>query len=436
MTNRINTTLKTAAGLAALLLLGVLFNSLLGRFRSSAAPASATQTNETIQSTQAEGLIAFASVQDNVNGDIFTMKADGSEVTNLTNNPATDESPAWSPDGTRIAFVSDRSGGRDIYLMNVDGSNVKKLTDSSTFNDHFTWSPDGKKIAYLSGENSLFEVSQLMVMNADGSNKTALTSEPGKYNFLSWSPDSQYIVFQDSYSGQNKDTRVVVINVNGTAGSDGPFFEGDTGRNHYQVYWETPTQFVTIGSNYEQTTWGKWNITRFFTDGNSSRYKGSNPILVTSENPIFAIFENTYVTLDNDSLVWFSYKGAPIPYSPWKMDSTCEDKVTFFDLQKAPDGKHGIVSVNCEDSSSSVFLVNSDGSEIKQLNAALDNVTPLPFPAWSPDGKQLLLALSDQRKVEYYRLDIENMLSDPSAQLIQLTTDGGYKYGAVWQPRP
>ncbi|MBI5944894.1 MAG: PD40 domain-containing protein [Chloroflexi bacterium] len=437
MTNRINTTLKTAAGLAALLLLTVLLNSLLGRFRSSAVPGGATQTNEATQSTQAERLIAYVSVGDGGNYEIFTMKADGSEMKNLTNNPATDDSPAWSPDGTRIAFVSDRDGGREIYLMNADGSSVRKLTDSSTFNDHFTWSPDGTKIVYFSVEDYLFDDGNLMIMNADGSNKTPLTSEPGKYKFLSWSPDGQHIVFQSSDSGEGKVTHLFVANLNGGgAVIDGPFFEGDAGRQHQQVYWKTPTQFVTISSNFEQTTWGKWNITRFFTDGDNSRYNGSNPILVTSENPIFAIFENTYVTLEQGSLAWFSYEGAPIPYSPWKMDSTCEDKVTF-DLQKAPDGKHGFVSVYCEGGSSSLFLINSDGTEIKQLGATLDNVTPLPFPALSPDGKQLLLALTDQRKVEYYRVDIEKMLSDPSAQPVQLTTDGAaYKYGAVWQPQP
>jgi len=437
MTNRIKTTLKTAGGIAALLLLIVFLNSLLGRFRSSAAPAAATQTNETTQSTQAEGLIAFVSKQDNGNREIFTMQADGSELTNLTNNPATDESPAWSPDGTRIAFTSDRSGDMDIYVMNADGSNLSRLTDDRGYEDHFSWSPDGTKIVYSSSETSFLGDSNIMIMNADGSNKTPLTPQPGKYSFLSWSPDGQHIVFQSSDNGEGIATHLFVANINGGgAVIDGLFFEGDTGRQHQQVYWETPNQFVTINSNFEQTPWGKWNITRFFTDGDNNRYNDSNPILITSEMPIFAIFENTYVTLQEDSLVWLAYQGAPFPYSPWKMDSACKTKV-IFDLQKAPDGRHAFVSVNCEGGSTSLYLVNSDGSEIKQLGATMDNATPLPFPAWSPDGKQLLLALSDQRKVEYYRVDVEELLDDPSAKPIQLTTTGStYNYGAVWQPQP
>lgn len=438
MTNRINTTLKTAAGLAALLVLIVSLNSAVGKLRNTSVPAAATQTNTTIKSTQAEGLIAFDSTQDYTNGDIFTMRSDGSEVKNLTNNLATDESPAWSPDGTRIAFESDRSGDADIYVMNADGSNLSRLTDDRGFEGNFSWSPDGTRIVYFSSssEVSFFGDSNLMVMNADGSNKISLTPQPGDYSFLSWSPDGQHIVFQSSDSGENKATHLFVANINGGGTViDGPFFEGDTGRLHQQVYWETPTQFVTISSNFEQTTWGKWNITRFFTGGDNSRYNGSNPILVTSENPIFAIFENTYVTLDKDSLVWLSYEGAPISYASWKMDSACETKV-IFDLQKSPDGDHGFVSVYCEGGSTNFFLVNSDGSEIEQLGATLDNVTPLPFSVWSPDGKYVIVSIAGRQDQELYLLDIEKMKNDPSAQPVQLTTDGTIKYGATWQPQP
>jgi TolB protein len=57
------------------------------------------------------------------------MNADGSNQTNLTNDPAPDTDPTWSPDGTKIAFISTRNGNQDIYVMNADGSNQTNLTN-------------------------------------------------------------------------------------------------------------------------------------------------------------------------------------------------------------------------------------------------------------------------------------------------------------------
>ncbi len=78
------------------------------------------------------------------------MNADGSNVQRITDGDGIDSWPVWSPDGKRIAFVSNRTGNYEIYLMNADGSTIKNLTNNAAQDTSPTWSPDGKKIAFVS----------------------------------------------------------------------------------------------------------------------------------------------------------------------------------------------------------------------------------------------------------------------------------------------
>lgn len=163
--------------------------------------------------TAALGLFAFERRADAQSADfeIVTVNADGTGETNLTNNPALDAGPQWSPDGSRIAFQSRRSDEGDVWIMNADGSSPFNVTNNeAAFELHPSWSPDGTKIAYMS--RTPFD--QIFVINADGTNNTFIAgTADADAGFPSWSPDGTKIAFATSRDGN---AEIYVMNADGS----------------------------------------------------------------------------------------------------------------------------------------------------------------------------------------------------------------------------
>jgi TolB protein len=137
--------------------------------------------------------------------EIFTVEADGRNLTRLTNHKAIDVGPSWSPDGSRIAFVSDRSGAPQIYTMNADGSGQRRLSFEGSYNTSPAWSPDGRWIAYESRVGGQFDIWRLEV---DTGAAAPMVTNPRSDESPSWAPDSRMIAFQSSRRGK-KDVYVV-----------------------------------------------------------------------------------------------------------------------------------------------------------------------------------------------------------------------------------
>ncbi len=173
------------------------------------------------------GKIAFGSNRDG-SWNIYTMNGDGSEVVQLTSNAGDNWDPAWSPDGTRIAFASDRGnpGNYDLYLMNADGSNVQQLTNLSGTETHPTWMPDGSSIVFeCAGSAGDSDICSLPV-SAPLSEPGRLVGLPGNETFPAVLPDGGKIAFASDNWG-NSDVFVITL-ANGELAqlTNDPAFDG------------------------------------------------------------------------------------------------------------------------------------------------------------------------------------------------------------------
>ena len=143
------------------------------------------------------------------------MNADGSGLTNLTNNSASDYQPVWSPDGTKIAFFSIRDGGEKLYVMDSDGSSLTRLTNQGYALKSPVWSTDGSRIVYT-WESTATAHDDIHVVDVNGSGSTSLTNLT---NHLDddlqpfWSKDDSQIYFSTYRDGNSE---IYVMNADGS----------------------------------------------------------------------------------------------------------------------------------------------------------------------------------------------------------------------------
>lgn len=174
-------------------------------------PPSPIQPSETLTPTDkvpvsenATGMIAFYSHRDG-NIEIYIMIPDGSNQRRLTFNESDEYSPVWSPDGSQIAFISDRDDANSgacvhscffqLYIINVDDGSEHKLIETEFSTHHPDWHPSGTSISVDTEMNLQGDI---YIVNADGSDLNLLI-EDGYW--ADWSPDGSKIVFASKRDG-------------------------------------------------------------------------------------------------------------------------------------------------------------------------------------------------------------------------------------------
>ncbi len=330
------------AGVGALL---VVVAVIVGAFVSGILPLSG---DAAIGSSR----IAFVSDLDG-GAEIFVMNVDGSGVEQLTYNDSDDRFPAWSPDGGRIAFVSDRDNDveiYDIYVMNADGSGVERLTDDCS-NHAPVWSPDGGRIAFTSRGD-------IYVTNADGSGVEQLTGDPS---------ESCASVFLSDRDGQ--------WYVRNTDGSVELLTDYDS------VDWDAANWYPSWSAD------GGRIVFQSRRDGNMEIY-----VMNADGSGVERLTENTKRdwlpswSSDGDRIAFSSKRDGDEDIYVMNADGTGVDVLTnneYFDFDPAWSPDSGRIAFTSEygPGDSGILVMNADGSGVVRLT---ENEYTDYDPAWSP----------------------------------------------------
>lgn len=362
------------------------------------------------------GVIAF-STGGSDQPEIYTMQSDGSGLANLTNHPAIDSYPVWSPDGAHIAFLSDRrgEGGMDIYVMNADGSQPRLVYTLPAQSPNpvgeeagdtpgifwLSWSPDGQ---YILAEARLADVSQgalaekcLVIARVDEDGGMCVNNLD--FSAPQWSPDGKYI----SYSKHLNKIERAIVTLDVAA-----LFTEDI-RQERAIYSQDGWQISS------QAQWSPDGQSLAVNVVNDITRKGSLWVTAASgsEGEMIADLGSPYD-------IWFS-GGLGSADSQRVMAIDGADVIPAW----SPDGIWIAYA-----SQNVLRVIRPDGSG--QADLLVVNV--LRSVSWSPDGRYILFNAGEQSQA--YLLDFEAALADPGrvpAAPLEVDPDL-YPWFFAWQP--
>jgi Tol biopolymer transport system component len=332
------------------------------------------------------GTILFSSIAPR-GWDLYVTDAQARQSRRLTEHPALDYNATFSPDGTQIAFVSERDGNPELYTIQSDGSGLKRLTTEIALDDHPAWSPDGKRMAFASTRRPAETPGQawtaIYVMNADGSGVQRVSPAKASDYSPAWSPQENWIAFA-SGSGKTSGADLYVMKPDGsgrrlvTTNGGWPSFAADG----QSLYFHSQRQ-------------GKWGIGRVNVDG--SGLEQITPADIDAFTPqTSADGKRLVATLRRDS--HRQIEVMDLGTKQWTALTT--EATDHWNPSLSPDGKNVVY----HKSTANFIVPNVElwgtpaGTDLKLVRVAGS------FPAFSPDHKRLALIANN-----FTRLDVMNL---------------------------
>jgi len=188
------------------------------------------------RSSSAGSEIAFASNRGG-NFDIYSLRADGTGVRRITNDPSADIAPSWSPDGKRIAFLSQRGlskrlvkdGGFRVFVVSAGGGSVRLLTRTPAQYGRPAWAPNGRVIAVSLPNLPNFVAGMFLLSASDGQRTRVSRTGSLEDDWPTWSPDGSHMAFVAMDACCPPHEHVYLMRADGRARH--PLTRGDVGRD-------------------------------------------------------------------------------------------------------------------------------------------------------------------------------------------------------------
>ena len=357
--------------------------------------------------------------------DIYLQRVGGRNPVNLTpDSPAADTAPAFSPDGERIAFRSERDG-EGIYVMGSTGESVKRLSD---FGHDPSWSPDGKQIVFSSGDGqnpwSRDALAQLWVVPSSGLGEIGSLTKQADAVQPRWSPSGKRIAFWGLRNGGQRDIWTIAADAKGepvpVAVTDDPAMDWDP-------VWSPDGCSLYFASERG----GSMNLWRVAIDETSGRPLGEpEPVTTPSRTSGSISFSRDgrqmmYVSSDRRSSIMrfgFDPVAGKVLEPPRPVFQASR---VIYTQQISPDGRS--VAFSTLGGQEDLFVVHSDGTGYRQIT---DDAFRDRGPQWSPDGTRI--AFYSDRSGRYETWAIR---PDGSGRPEQLTkTTGPSRWDSEWSP--
>lgn len=369
---------------------------------------------------------------------VFIADADGTNERALVPTVGLEYSPSYSPDGQWIVYTAERKGQADIYRIHPDGTGLQQVTDDPAFDDQGSLSPDGKMLAFVSTRGS--GTANIWVMDTSSRTYTNLTKHQSGNFRPSWSPDGRWIAFSSDrdarpgyFPGQwehLQSTGIYVVRPDGKdlrrltrkdgfAGS--PSWSSDGAR---VLYYETDE----VGAYLAKSAGSRTEIVSIdVTTGERKQYTASNETKLSPQ--WLSGGRISYIIRASDDTA-----GLKIWRPDRRVDTVASGPVR--NPSWAPEGKR-VVYQRMSQLGSTEHLIPTSSR-----NADFELFLSEPFPAFSPEGTQLLYSQYQMAKSPATGLEttsardtsIEIMNSDGTDKRTLFHREGFSAYSGVWSP--